>query len=123
MRVCRCRCTGLACPGTYQPATDRCVGHSPPHARPCRVPPEDAAHLSLQAVADVAAAVGGADHGFRYIQLPIGAGMPEAWQQPWQELRGAGGGDARRATALEAAQEASLVLHVCCRARWGCPNS
>lgn len=47
----------------------------------------------------------------RYIQLPISAGMPEAWLQPWQELRDGSGG-VRQATTLEAAAEV-------CTAGWG----
>lgn len=35
----------------------------------------------------------------RYVQLPVSAGMPEAWQGAWQEVRG--GGDAKWLTLLE----------------------
>eukprot|EP01025_Chloroclados_australasicus_P034164 TRINITY_DN3499_c0_g1_i1.p1 TRINITY_DN3499_c0_g1~~TRINITY_DN3499_c0_g1_i1.p1 ORF type:complete len:474 (+),score=28.71 TRINITY_DN3499_c0_g1_i1:84-1505(+) len=49
-----------------------------------RVPPQSNQHLSLQTVVDLAKEVGGVNHGFRYIQVPINIGMPEAWKERWQ---------------------------------------
>ncbi|PRW56126.1 aldo keto reductase [Chlorella sorokiniana] len=72
-----------------------------------RVPPSDRSHLGLQSVVALAEDVGGTDHGFRYIQLPTSAGMPEAWLQPWQELRD-GSDSVRLTTAMEAAAELGL---------------
>eukprot|EP01023_Acetabularia_acetabulum_P009371 TRINITY_DN14197_c0_g1_i1.p1 TRINITY_DN14197_c0_g1~~TRINITY_DN14197_c0_g1_i1.p1 ORF type:complete len:369 (-),score=55.37 TRINITY_DN14197_c0_g1_i1:334-1440(-) len=49
-----------------------------------RSPPNSEQHLSLQAVVELAQQVGGINHGFRYIQIPINFGMPEAWKERWQ---------------------------------------
>ncbi|KAG2423763.1 hypothetical protein HXX76_015039 [Chlamydomonas incerta] len=49
-----------------------------------RVPPTDAGHLSLEEVVSWAREAGGEKHGLAAIQLPVSAGMPEAWAQPWQ---------------------------------------
>ncbi len=55
----------------------------------------------------------------RYIQLPISAGMPEAWVQPWQELQDGSGGSVRQATAMEAAAEVRYVNLVGVAVLWG----
>jgi hypothetical protein len=44
-------------------------------------------HLALQDVLDVAVQVGGPNHGFGAIQLPINLHMPEAYKFPWQPMR------------------------------------
>eukprot|EP00899_Mesostigma_viride_P013779 jgi/Mesvir1/22401/Mv17889-RA.1 len=68
-----------------------------------RVPPGDAEHLSLQDVVDLAVAVAGTDHGFKFVQLPINAAMLEAWNQPWQAFRPPGASEAKMDTLLEVA--------------------
>ena len=61
-----------------------------------RLPPDSPDHLSLSAVLELAKAVGGEDHGFRYVQLPINAHMAEAWAEAWQQVEVRGEkGDAR----------------------------
>ncbi|PSC72677.1 Aldo keto reductase [Micractinium conductrix] len=74
-----------------------------------RVPPTDE-HLSLLELVQLAERVGGSNHGFTYIQLPVSAGMPEAWSQTWQmvERSGSGGVAAERVTLLQAAQQLGL---------------
>ncbi|KAL4440685.1 hypothetical protein ABPG77_000394 [Micractinium sp. CCAP 211/92] len=71
-----------------------------------RVPPSDPQHLSLQSIVELAEEVGGTDHGFRYIQLPVSVGMPESWEQPWQVLRPAGA--TRHVTVIQAAAELGI---------------
>ena len=44
-----------------------------------RVPNSHPEHLNLDDVVDVARNVGGGDHGFRFIQLPLNRGMTEAF--------------------------------------------
>jgi len=44
-----------------------------------RVPNSHPEHLNLDDVVDVARNVGGGDHGFRFIQLPLNLGMMEAF--------------------------------------------
>lgn len=43
-------------------------------------------HVSLERVVKIAEQVGGKDHGFKYVQLPINLMMPEAFVQKWQML-------------------------------------
>jgi aryl-alcohol dehydrogenase-like predicted oxidoreductase len=43
-----------------------------------RVPRNEAGHLELEEVVRLATKVGGADHGFRYVQFPFNLAMPEA---------------------------------------------
>ncbi len=69
-----------------------------------RVPPEAEDHLSLEALLDVAEAVAGTHHHFRWIQLPLNLAMPEAWLSPTQEFRG------RRMPILQAALAAGLQV-------------
>ncbi|KAK9821777.1 hypothetical protein WJX81_000061 [Elliptochloris bilobata] len=66
-----------------------------------RKPPGTPGYLSLARVVQLAEAVGGADHGFRYVQLPVSAAMPEAWQGAWQKV--GAGSDAQWLTLLKAA--------------------
>jgi hypothetical protein len=54
-------------------------------------PSEEKIYLSLQKVVELAEKIGGKDHHFRYIQVPINVMMPEAFVEPWQnfdEIRG-----------------------------------
>lgn len=69
-----------------------------------RVPAEAEDHLSLEALLEVAEDVGGKGHRFRWIQLPLNLGMPEAWLKPTQVFRGA------RMPVLQAAQAAGLQV-------------
>eukprot|EP00195_Chlamydomonas_chlamydogama_P005244 CAMPEP_0202907644 /NCGR_PEP_ID=MMETSP1392-20130828/43368_1 /ASSEMBLY_ACC=CAM_ASM_000868 /TAXON_ID=225041 /ORGANISM="Chlamydomonas chlamydogama, Strain SAG 11-48b" /LENGTH=441 /DNA_ID=CAMNT_0049596647 /DNA_START=275 /DNA_END=1600 /DNA_ORIENTATION=- len=49
--------------------------------------PGDALYMSLADVLALAEAVGGSTHGLRFVQLPISAGMPEAFTvRGWQPL-------------------------------------
>jgi aryl-alcohol dehydrogenase-like predicted oxidoreductase len=45
-------------------------------------------HLSLNKVVRLAEEVGGAEHGMRFVQLPVNIMMPEAFIHKWQELKG-----------------------------------
>ncbi|MHB8568021.1 MAG: aldo/keto reductase [Nitrososphaerales archaeon] len=47
-------------------------------------------HLNLNDIYDVAVAVGGSDHGFRFIQFPFNLAMPEALVLRNQNLKGLG---------------------------------
>lgn len=49
-------------------------------------------------------AAGGAEHGFRFVQLPFNLGMPEALSLPNQRVAG------ERVTVLEAAQELQVAV-------------
>ncbi|CAD7696553.1 unnamed protein product [Ostreobium quekettii] len=64
-----------------------------------RTRPGDRLYLSLEEVVELAREVGGRNHGFRYIQLPISLTMDEAWSQSWQTVNG------RSASLMEAAAE------------------
>jgi len=46
-------------------------------------PTENKVHLSLEKVFKLAEKVGGTNHHFRYVQVPINAMMPEAFVEPW----------------------------------------
>ena len=46
-------------------------------------PSESKLHLSVQKVHQLAQKVGGAEHHFRYVQVPINIMMPEAFCEPW----------------------------------------
>ena len=50
----------------------------------CR--PDERSHLSLSEMVKIAEAVGGADHHFRVVQMPISLAMPEAIRVPTQPL-------------------------------------
>jgi aryl-alcohol dehydrogenase-like predicted oxidoreductase len=69
-----------------------------------RVPPGQEGHLSLARLLAAASAVGGRDHHFRWIQLPLNLAMPEAFLAPTQEL------DGRAMTPLAAAQASGLQV-------------
>lgn len=47
-------------------------------------PTEDKLHLNLQKVHDLAKKIGGDNHNFKYIQVPMNILMPEAFVEPWQ---------------------------------------
>ncbi|KAA6425596.1 MAG: hypothetical protein FRX49_04493 [Trebouxia sp. A1-2] len=51
-----------------------------------RKAPGSAGYLSLLSIVQLAQQVGGVDHGFRYVQLPINVAMPEAWRDKWQPM-------------------------------------
>lgn len=53
-----------------------------------RVPPDDAGHLSLEELLEIAMDVAPAGHHFRALQLPVNLGMPEAWLEPTQDFGG-----------------------------------
>jgi aryl-alcohol dehydrogenase-like predicted oxidoreductase len=70
-----------------------------------RVPPGHPGHLSLAELVGIATEVGGKDHSFRVIQVPINLAMVEAVRQPTQRLRGD-----RLVTLLEAAREFDIAV-------------
>lgn len=45
---------------------------------------EEGVHMSLVKALELAAKVGGAKHGLRFVQLPVNLMMPEAFVQKWQ---------------------------------------
>ena len=47
---------------------------------------EEKIHLNLQKMVELAEKVGGKDHHFKYIQVPINIMMPEAFTEPWQDF-------------------------------------
>ena len=48
---------------------------------------ENKIYLSLQKCIELAEKVGGKDtHGFKFIQVPMGVAMPEAFLERWQEF-------------------------------------
>ncbi|CAG9314966.1 unnamed protein product [Blepharisma stoltei] len=51
-------------------------------------PTEKDLHVSLEQIVQMAERVGGNDHGFRYIQVPINIAMPEAFVYRWQMIEG-----------------------------------
>jgi len=53
-----------------------------------RIPPESAGYHSLPRMAAIAREVGGADHGFRFVQLPFNLAMPEAFTLRNQSVDG-----------------------------------
>lgn len=69
-----------------------------------RVPPDQSGHLSLEELVAIAAEVGGKNHHFRVIQLPINLGMVEAVRQPTQRIGG------RPVTLLEAARDLEIAV-------------
>ncbi|KRX10506.1 NADP-dependent oxidoreductase domain [Pseudocohnilembus persalinus] len=46
---------------------------------------EEKIHTSLHKVTEIAKQIGGQNHGFKYIQVPINVMMPEAFCEKWQE--------------------------------------
>lgn len=80
-----------------------------------RQPPNSHTHLSLEEVVNLAREVGGKQHGFLAVQLPVNAKLTEAFMQPWQLVLNQTATDAVRkaaaaAAAAQAAAEAALRL-------------
>lgn len=61
-------------------------------------------HLSLERLAELAREVGGAAHGFRFVQLPFNLAMPEALVLQNQSLNG------ERVSLLEAARTLGITV-------------
>ena len=53
-----------------------------------REEPKSPGYLSLAAMAEIAREAGGADHHFRFVQLPLNLAMPEALLRPNQIVEG-----------------------------------
>jgi aryl-alcohol dehydrogenase-like predicted oxidoreductase len=53
-----------------------------------REDPKSPGYLSLEAMAEIAGEVGGAQHHFRFVQLPFNLAMPEALTRPNQTVAG-----------------------------------
>jgi aryl-alcohol dehydrogenase-like predicted oxidoreductase len=70
-----------------------------------RIPPTEKGHLSLHELVAIARDVGGDDHHFVAVQLPINLAMPEAVRVPTQQL-----GGRRTVTLLEAAVELGIAV-------------
>ena len=75
-----------------------------------RVPPESREYHSLETMVEVARAVGGEDHNFRFIQLPFNLAMPEALNQQNQSVNGEPISVLEAAAALEVTVVASASL-------------
>jgi len=69
-----------------------------------RVPHGHDGHLSLARLLEAAASVAGAQHHFRWIQLPLNLAMPEAFLEPTQLLEG------QLLTPLAAAQACGISV-------------
>ena len=69
-----------------------------------RVAPESPGHLSLEELVQVALDVGGRNHHFRVIQLPINLGMVEAIRHPTQRIGN------RTVTLLDAAHHFGIAV-------------
>lgn len=66
-------------------------------------PPEDPSALDMERVVGVARAVGGEEHGLRFVQLPVSLAQPTAFAEVTQRISG------EPVTALEAARRLGLV--------------
>jgi len=81
-----------------------------------RVAPGTRGHLNLAELVEIAREVGGDDHHFRVVQLPINLAMSEAVRQPTQLLGGGrgtgrkGAKSARAVSVLEAAYELGIAV-------------
>jgi aryl-alcohol dehydrogenase-like predicted oxidoreductase len=53
-----------------------------------REDPKSPGYLSLEAMAGIASEIGGAEHHFRFVQLPFNLAMPEALTRPNQVVAG-----------------------------------
>lgn len=53
-----------------------------------RSPRDDPGHVDVEELLEIARAAGGADHGFRFLQLPFSLAMPEAAQAIVQPIQG-----------------------------------
>lgn len=67
-----------------------------------RVAPDLPEHLSLEELLELAREVGGADHHFHWVQLPLNLAMPEAFTTASQQFAG------HAMPLLQAAQEAGM---------------
>lgn len=67
--------------------------------------PQDPLHLQLQDLVNIAESAGGSNHGFRYVQIPVSAGLPSSWAALHQRINGI---DGRTFTAPEAAARLRL---------------
>ncbi len=67
-----------------------------------RVAPDRPDHLSLERLLELAERVGGSEHGFRWVQLPLNLALPEALFAPTQRFGG------REMPLLEAAKAAGI---------------
>lgn len=90
----------------YGLATWSCF-REPPATHPVRTSSaaaDSSTYLSLEEVLSLACQAGGTEgHGFKFIQLPISVGMPEAWSKgDWQPLGG------RRVSLLQCAAELGI---------------
>jgi aryl-alcohol dehydrogenase-like predicted oxidoreductase len=70
-----------------------------------RTPPDSRGHLDLSELAAIARDVGGDDHHFRAVQLPINLAMSEAVRAPTQRL-----GARRVVSLLQAAEELGISV-------------
>jgi aryl-alcohol dehydrogenase-like predicted oxidoreductase len=71
-----------------------------------RNPPETDQYLSLQELAELAGEVGGKDHHFRYVQLPVNFGMLEAYAAASQKTSA----DGKPAPFLTVAADLGLTV-------------
>jgi aryl-alcohol dehydrogenase-like predicted oxidoreductase len=70
-----------------------------------RVPPDSRGHLDLSELVGIARDVGGDDHHFRVVQLPVNLAMSEAIRAPTQRL-----GTRRVVPLLQAAEELGIAV-------------
>jgi aryl-alcohol dehydrogenase-like predicted oxidoreductase len=54
-------------------------------------PANDNHYLSLQKIHEIAEKVGGKQHNFKYVQVPVNILMPETFAEKWQILESEGG--------------------------------
>jgi aryl-alcohol dehydrogenase-like predicted oxidoreductase len=69
-----------------------------------RVPESERDHISAEEMAGIAREAGGAEHHFRFVQLPFNLRMPEAMMRPSQPLAG------HRVPMNRAAEELGITL-------------
>jgi aryl-alcohol dehydrogenase-like predicted oxidoreductase len=69
-----------------------------------RQPPGSTDHIDLADLVDIARSIGGADHRFRAVQLPISMAMPEAIRGQTQRVNG------KLVSVIEAAEALELSL-------------
>jgi aryl-alcohol dehydrogenase-like predicted oxidoreductase len=75
-----------------------------------RSTPDSADHLELEELVGLARDVGGKDHHFRAVQMPINLAMPEAIRMPTQTVRGKPLPAAEAAAALDLMVAGSATL-------------
>lgn len=70
-------------------------------------PEEEKIYLNLQKCIELAEQIGGKEtHGFRFIQVPLGVAMPEAFTEKWQEYYTQTG-------AQQSQKELKILVSVC----------